>query len=106
LITLELILLLHIEDWTFFEKSIYFIAITFSVLISLHAYTPKTQKHLLLLFPVKFANQYLQLLMGSTTFSVSKGTTVDLIHLRVISDSNDQISGKQISQYKGICMRD
>jgi hypothetical protein len=51
----------------------------------LHAYTPKTQKHILLLFHVKLANQYLQLLVGSTTFSILKGTTIDLLHLGVIT---------------------
>jgi hypothetical protein len=51
----------------------------------LHAYTSKTPKHLLLLFSVKLVNQYLQLLMGLTTFSLSKGTTIDLLHLGVIT---------------------
>jgi hypothetical protein len=64
------------------KKSTYFTAITFLVLIPLHAYTSKNQKHLL--FPVKLANQYLYLLMGSTTFSIFKGTTIDLLHLGVI----------------------
>jgi hypothetical protein len=74
-----------IEDWVFSEKSISFIAITFSVLISLHAYTIKTQKHLYLLYPDKFANQYLQLLVGLTTFSILKGTKINLLHLGVIN---------------------
>jgi hypothetical protein len=74
-----------IEDWAFSEKSIYFIAIIFSVLFPLHNYTPKTPKHIYFLFHVKLANKYLQLLMGSTTFSILKGTTIDLLHLGVIS---------------------
>ena len=48
-------------------------------------YTPKIPKpcnfHL---FPARFTNQYLQLLVGSTTFSYLKGTTIDLLHLGVI----------------------
>jgi hypothetical protein len=74
-----------IEDWAISEKSIYFIAIIFSILFPLHNYTPKTQKHFYLLFHVKIANKYLQLLVGSTTFSILKGTTINLLHLGVIS---------------------
>jgi hypothetical protein len=38
-----------------------------------------------IIFHVKLANQYLQLLVGSTTFSILKGTTIDLHHLEVIT---------------------
>jgi hypothetical protein len=47
-----------IKDWSFSEKSIYFLAIIFFVLFLLYHYTTKTPKHLYLLFPVKSANQY------------------------------------------------
>jgi hypothetical protein len=57
-----------IEDWAFSQKSIFFIAIIFSVLFPLDDYTPKTQKQFYLLFPIKLANQYLHLLVGSQPF--------------------------------------
>jgi hypothetical protein len=84
---LELVLSLHRGlGFIFSENSIYFIRITFLVFISLHAYTQKTPLLLLLLllFPIKLANQYLQLLVGLTTFSIMKVTTTDLLHLGVI----------------------
>jgi hypothetical protein len=71
-----------IENWAFSEKSIYIIANLLSVFISLHAYT---QKHLYYYFPVKLANQYLQLLVDSTTFYILKDATIDLLHLGVIT---------------------
>ena len=37
-----------------------------------------------IVFPARFTNQYLQLLVGSKTFSYLKGTTIDLLHLGVI----------------------
>jgi hypothetical protein len=75
-----------IEDWAFSEKSIYFIAITFSVLFHLHLYTTKTQKHIYLLFPVKLANQYPSSSWVWQHFIYLKGTTIDLLHLGVISN--------------------
>jgi hypothetical protein len=90
LITLELALLLRlssccIEDWDFSKKEH---LLSCSYIISIYFFArlyPKTQKHhLLLLFTVKLANQYLQLLMGLTTFSILKGTTIEFLHLGVI----------------------
>jgi hypothetical protein len=75
-----------IEDWAFSEKSIYITAILLSAFTFLHAYIQKPKNTFYnIIFPIKLANQYLQLLVGSTTFSISKGTTMDLLHLGVIS---------------------
>jgi hypothetical protein len=52
------------------KKNIYLIAIAFSVFISLHVYTQKPKN--IFIFSVKLANQYLQLLVGLTTFSILK----------------------------------
>jgi hypothetical protein len=76
-----------IEDWAFSEKSIYITAILLSVFIFLQPYTQKAKNTFLQLFPVKLANQYLQLLVGLSTFSISKGNTIDLLHLGVITKS-------------------
>jgi hypothetical protein len=76
-----------IEDWTFSKKSIYIIAILFLVFISLHGCIQKSKNTfiVIIILHVKLANQYLQLLVGLTTFSISKDTTIDLLHLGVIT---------------------
>jgi hypothetical protein len=74
-----------IEDWAFSEKSIYFIAIIFSILFHLHLYTTKTQKHFYLSFPAKLANQYPSNTWVWQPFIYLKGTTIDLLHLGVIN---------------------
>jgi hypothetical protein len=73
------------EDKSFFEKRIYISAILLLVFIFLHAYTQKPKNLFYIIFPVKLANQYLQLLTCSTTFSLLKGTATDLLHLGVIN---------------------
>jgi hypothetical protein len=74
-----------IEGWAFSKKSIYIIAILLPVFVSLHSYTQKPQNTFIIIFLVKLASQYLHLLVGSTTFSILKGTTIDLLHLGVIN---------------------
>jgi hypothetical protein len=75
-----------IEDWAFYEKSIYISAkFTFSIYFLARLYQKPKNTSFYIIFLVKLANQYLQLLMGSTTFSLSKGTTIDLLHSGVIT---------------------
>jgi hypothetical protein len=74
-----------IEDWALYEKSIYITTILLSAFTFLHVYTQNPKTPILYYFPIKLANQYLQLLMGLTTFSILKGTVIDLLHLGVIT---------------------
>ena len=75
-----------IKDWAFSEKSIYILAIYFLQFTFLQTINPKKYKTAASFIGllVKLANQCLQLLVGSITFSILKGTTIDLLHLGVI----------------------
>jgi hypothetical protein len=76
-----------IEDWAFSEKSVHITAILLSVFTFLHTYTQKPKTPFYIIFPDNLTNQYLQLLVSLITFSISKGTTIDLLHLGVIIGS-------------------
>jgi hypothetical protein len=67
------------------KRAFTFLQTLLSVIYLLAHLNQKTQKQLLnIIFLIKLANQYLQLLVGSTTFSILKGTTIDLLHLGVM----------------------
>ena len=77
----------HIEDWAFslFENFLFatsYLKHFYSFAI-IQPKIPKTLASFIVLFII-LSNQYLQLLVGSTTFSYLKGTTIDLLHLGVI----------------------
>jgi hypothetical protein len=75
-----------IEDWAFSEKSIYISTnFTFSIYFPGRLYQKPKKNCFYIIFQVKLTNLYLQLLVGSTTFSISKGTKIDLLHLEVIT---------------------
>jgi hypothetical protein len=90
---------LCIEDWAFSEKSSYLLSfISFYLLVySLAVYTSKYWKNTLqlLLFLRQLVNQFLQLLVGPTTFYLLKGTTIKPLQLWVISSKR---SGRRVKE--------
>jgi hypothetical protein len=84
--TLELVLLMHRWLGFLWKEHLHLRKLYFLLFTYLHTLTKKSKTIAIsIIFPLKLANQYLQLLEGSTTFSILKGTTIDLLYLEVIS---------------------
>jgi hypothetical protein len=81
--------------------SIYLVAIYFPHFIFIANYIPKNIKtvNLLFLLSCYFANQDLQLLVGSTTFFLLRGTTIDLLHLGAIGEIVTEATRASLCNY-------
>src|SRR4051812_15952013 len=83
---LELVLLIGKGIGLCLKRAFYYYCILLSVFYFSCNITHQNTKTFatFIIFPTRFTRQYLQLLVGSKTFSYLKGTTIDLLHLGVI----------------------